>query len=98
MTPQEADDALARMDQWQGMSNDEAHDLLRTVLEDQAQMRAEYGVAYGEQGRPLWEPWTWHDTIAAAQREATRVMEDADVVQIVRRLVSPSIPVEDGDQ
>lgn len=97
MTPQEAKAALARMETWQGMSNDEAHDLLVEALTVIASMRVEYGVEYGDQGSAqLWEPWRWHREVDAAQREAIRVMEDSEVVQIVDRMVSPSYPHEDG--
>lgn len=97
MTPQEAADALERMQQWQGISNDEAHDLLARALETIASMRVEHGVAYGDRdAESLWEPWRWHLDLDAAKREANRVMEDAELVEIVDRMVSPSTPHEDG--
>lgn len=95
MIPQEAKDTLGRMDTWQGMTNDEAHDLLGEAMEFIASMRVEYGVAYGpSDGSALWEPWRWHADLAVAQREATRVSEDAEVVKIMRRMVSTSEAVD----
>lgn len=89
MNPQEAKDALARMSTWQGMSNDEAHDLLGEALEFIASMRTEYGVRYVQRGEEF-DMRRWHPTRDAARADVDEALEDdPQVVRLVRRHVSP---------
>ncbi|AYB69476.1 hypothetical protein HOU25_gp47 [Corynebacterium phage Juicebox] len=96
MNPQEAKDALARMSTWQGMSNDEAHDLLGEALEFIASMRTEYGVTYAVAsedplGGPIeFDTGQWHESRDEARRDFGKVLEeDPEVVRLVGRHVSP---------
>ena len=96
MTPQEAQAALDRMDSWQGMTNDEAHELLGQALEFIASMRTEYGVTYQVKSEAPAAPphefdtGRWHDSREAARAEFAKVLEeDHDVVRLVGRQVSP---------
>lgn len=90
MTPQEAKDALARMETWQGMSNDEAHELLGEALEFIASMRTEYGVRYVMSGAEEFDTGRSFETRAEANEELTVVLDDEpQVARIVRRQVSP---------
>lgn len=95
MNPQEAKDALARMATWQGMSNDEAHDLLGETLEFIASMRTEYGVTYQVASEDPAAPHEfdtgrWHESRDEARRDFGKVLEeDPEVVRLVGRHVSP---------
>lgn len=90
MTPQEAKDALARMDTWQGMSNDEAHELLRQSLTFIASMKTQYAVRYIPSGAEEFDTGCWYSTRAEACDQLTAVLEeDPLVARIVRQQVAP---------
>lgn len=90
MTPQEATEALARMKQWHGMSNDEAHELLGEALEFIASMEIKYEVRYVMSGDEEFGTGRAFPTRSEANVELAVVLEDdPQVARIVRRQVSP---------
>lgn len=90
MNPQEAKDALARMDTWQGMSNDEAHELLRQSLTFIASMKTQYALRYIPSGTEEFDTGCWYSTRWEACDQLTAVLEDDPLVaRIVRQQVSP---------